>query len=159
MYASMLYQLRREARAEQLAEAGVRLAPENRLALGGNSEFYTKLGADGGGIQRSRVAQVRRSLADIIATGKVNWLAEFQGLLAERLGAMEAAGAGFELVDEALNSVKSGWRWYEADLHRIKADLLPIQDEQNKAKAEECFYAAISVARDQSAIHSNSERR
>src|SRR5215469_18329205 len=54
MYASMLYQLRREARAEQLAEAGIRLAPENGLALGGNSEFYTKLGADGAGIQRSR---------------------------------------------------------------------------------------------------------
>ena len=40
------------------------------------------------------VAQMRRSLTDIMATGTVNSLAEFQGLLAERLGAMEAAGAG-----------------------------------------------------------------
>ena len=64
---------------------------------------------------------------------------------------MGEAIAGLELVDEALSSAKTGWRWYEADLHRIKGDLLLLQDEQDGAKAEECLTAAISIARRQNA--------
>jgi predicted ATPase len=149
IYPSLAHLLRRDTRAAaETAEAGIRLANENGFVFGmaiGNfilSWARTELDC-----RRDDVAQMRRSLVDILTP----WRPLFRGLLAQRLGAMGEAIAGLELVDEALSSAKTGWRWYEADLHRIKGDLLLLQDEQDGAKAEECLTAAISIARRQNA--------
>ncbi|HKV55114.1 MAG TPA: adenylate/guanylate cyclase domain-containing protein [Candidatus Binataceae bacterium] len=150
MYPSLVHLLRRDTRAAaETAEAGIRLATENGLVFGiaiGNFILsWTRTALE---CRRDDVAQMRRSLVDVLA----NWRSPFQGLLAERLGAMGEFVAGLELVDEALSFAKTGWRWYyEADLHRIKGELLLLQDKQDGAKAEECLIVAISVARRQNA--------
>jgi predicted ATPase len=46
---------------------------------------------------------------------------------------------------------KRGDRNYEAELHRLKGELLVTQDRSNIAEAESCFHTAISVARRQGA--------
>jgi predicted ATPase len=66
------------------------------------------------------------------------------------------AGARFdEALDastEALTLAKEkGVRVYDAELQRLKGDLLLSQDESNFAEAQNCFELAIDVARHQGA--------
>jgi len=45
----------------------------------------------------------------------------------------------------------SGARFYQAEVHRIKGELLLAQDAADKGGAEACFQNALQVARGQSA--------
>ncbi len=56
------------------------------------------------------------------------------------------------LLDEALNKVKaSNARWPEAELHRIKGELLLMQSANQQAESEACFGRAIEITRQQNA--------
>jgi predicted ATPase len=46
---------------------------------------------------------------------------------------------------------KNGERWYEAELHRLKGELLLQQSSDDATEAETCFHQAIAVAQSQSA--------
>jgi adenylate cyclase len=46
---------------------------------------------------------------------------------------------------------ESGERWYEAELHRIKGELLLNQSFPAEEQAEACFQNALKVSREQSA--------
>ena len=46
---------------------------------------------------------------------------------------------------------ETGERAYEAEVHRLKGELLLIQDTSHAARAEECFSSAIEIARGQGA--------
>jgi predicted ATPase len=46
---------------------------------------------------------------------------------------------------------KTGERYYEAELHRLKGELLLQQSSDNRAEAETCFHQAIAIAQHQSA--------
>ena len=55
-------------------------------------------------------------------------------------------------LSEALARVeKTGERWYEAELYRLKGELLLIEDEPDASQVERCFQRAIEIARNQSA--------
>jgi predicted ATPase len=62
-------------------------------------------------------------------------------------------------VDEALNAVAEALaaaneqeeRYYEAEIHRLKGELLLRRDDSNTAEAQRCFERAIEVVRMQSA--------
>jgi predicted ATPase len=41
-------------------------------------------------------------------------------------------------------------RWYEAELHRLRSELLLIQDTSKVQEAERCLRTAIEIAREQS---------
>jgi predicted ATPase len=56
------------------------------------------------------------------------------------------------LMDMALDRAqKTGERWYETELHRIKGELLLSQSFTAEEQAEACFQNALEVARGQSA--------
>jgi predicted ATPase len=56
------------------------------------------------------------------------------------------------MLDEALTAVdKTGGRWAEAELHRLKGDVLLQQAAPDAAQAESCFHQALAVARRQQA--------
>jgi predicted ATPase len=56
------------------------------------------------------------------------------------------------VVTEALRSaIQTDCRPYEAELHRIKGELLLAQAPENDRQAEACFRNALKVARGQSA--------
>ena len=66
-----------------------------------------------------------------------------------RAGRLEAAQSA---IAEALAfAEESGERWWEADLHRLKGELLLAQSAENRAEAEACFHRALEIARQQSA--------
>jgi predicted ATPase len=55
-------------------------------------------------------------------------------------------------LDEALTAVdKTGEHAWEAELHRLKGELLLLRSAKNRHEAEPCFNRAIEVARGQSA--------
>ena len=62
-------------------------------------------------------------------------------------------------LDDALNALtealaavgKNEIRFYEAETHRLKGELLLQQGDSNAAEAQNCFQCAIEIARKQSA--------
>jgi predicted ATPase len=72
--------------------------------------------------------------------------------LAEAYGKVGQAGAGLALLGEALAAVhKTGERFCEAELYRLKGELLLVCSAENHGEAETCFQHALTVARRQQA--------
>jgi adenylate cyclase len=97
------------------------------------------------------IAEMRRSISDprIAETNAAqNMLVD----LAETCGKNGRAEEGLDLVAKGLATAEqTGLRQAEAELHRIKGELLLIKDARNVAEAENCLRTAIDVARRQGA--------
>jgi predicted ATPase len=62
------------------------------------------------------------------------------------------AEPGLEAVDAGLTAVKeTGVRYAEADLYRVRGELILLRDRSHTDEAERCFRKAIEVARSQDA--------
>jgi predicted ATPase len=73
-------------------------------------------------------------------------------VLAEALGKIGPAEEGLRLLDQALAvGADSGVADWEAELHRLKGELLLCQSAGNRAEAEASYNQAIAVARRQQA--------
>jgi predicted ATPase len=106
------------------------------------------------------LVQIRQGLDTYRATG-----AEFQrphllALLAQASGLLGQPEGGLAALEEALTLMeKTGERYYEAELHRQRGELLlrreakshPAQDSREQHEAETCFQHALDVARQQQA--------
>jgi predicted ATPase len=104
------------------------------------------------------IAQMRQGLVDLQATGAEVTRAYSLGLLAEASRRAGQVEEGFTMVEEALALVdKNGERWPEAELHRLKGELLLHQAAAAGLKsgladqAATCFRHALDVARRQQA--------
>jgi predicted ATPase len=61
-------------------------------------------------------------------------------------------GAAQSAIAEALAfAEESGERWWEADLYRLKGELLLALSTDNRTEAAACFHRALEIARQQSA--------
>ena len=105
-------------------------------------------------------------LAAFKATGSGIWLSYCLALLAEACGKAGQVEQGLTVLAEALAFVdRTGERYYEAELYRLKGELT-LQQENQKAKvkgqkakieteahgeAEACFLRAIDIAQKQQA--------
>ena len=80
-------------------------------------------------------------------------------MLAEAYGKEGQAEEGLNLLAQALNTVnKTGERWYEAELFRLKGEFLlkseiqaPQSEIEKFSEVETCFRQAIDITRRQSA--------
>ena len=105
------------------------------------------------------IAEIRRGLDAFEAMGARLWMPCCLGLLAEVLGKSGKVDEGLALLAEALEIAgKTGEREYEAELHRLKGELMLLKMPLNRKSgapgslaAEECFHRAIAVARQQGA--------
>lgn len=67
--------------------------------------------------------------------------------LGEAYGAGGQLGQGLRVLDEALAAVRdTGERMYEAELYRLKGELLRIQSTDHAVEAETCFHQALAIA-------------
>ena len=90
------------------------------------------------------IAELEAGLAARKATGADYPPAQFLGWLAEAYGKTGQATTGFTVLEEALATVhRAGDPAFEAELHRLKGELLLIQDPLNSAEAAHCFQIAI----------------
>jgi TOMM system kinase/cyclase fusion protein len=98
------------------------------------------------------MAQIYKGLGALRATGTEVLRPYGLGLLAEAHGKMRQEKEGLALLDEALALVnKTGERWPEAELYRLKGELLLSLSGDNHAEAEACLRQALDVARHQHA--------
>ena len=104
------------------------------------------------GQREDGIARMRQGLADLRATGAGLWRSSFLALLAEAHGRAGRPEEGLRALDEALTTAaKNDERAHEAELHRLRGELLLAAGPANGQKAEACLHRALEVARDQKA--------
>ena len=82
----------------------------------------------------------------------IAWTAAPNSLYAESLAEMGDVDEALNLLDHEINRGQSnGVHWYEAELNRIKGNLLLMNSTNTRSEAEESYWRAIEVARAQSA--------
>jgi DNA-binding SARP family transcriptional activator/predicted ATPase len=102
------------------------------------------------GCAEEGIAQILTGLARHKEMNARIHLPHYQALLARSYTLAGNVDAGLEVANTTLALVEeTGERYYEAELQRLKGELLAAQG--NEAGAEACFLEAIQVARQQSA--------
>jgi predicted ATPase len=102
------------------------------------------------GRAKSSVAEMRRGLAIYREQGRIRLLPE--AVLAEAEASAGETDAGLRRLDDALAAVeRTGERSYEAEMHRIRGEILLKRDPADTAAAEQSLQAAIGVAQSQKA--------
>jgi len=153
-WSAVFHQLRREMRfTQERAEAALRLAKEQGfpyyMAISAMLRGWTL--AHQGHVQEG-ITQLTQGLMDYRATGAEVLRPYFLALLAEAHGTMGQPAEGRTALAEALALVDTrGERHYEAELYRLKGELLLQQTSDNAAEAESCFHHALDLARPQQA--------
>jgi predicted ATPase len=153
------HEFRREVQAAQeLNERLIRLSAEEGLV------FYQAIGTIQRGWLQTEAGQVEEGIALMIegmavwqARGTMAYRVYCLSLLAEAYGKAGKIEEGLSVLSEALDAVeKTGERFWQAELYRLKGELLLMQGDETEAEAsfhqaESCFQHAIEVARRQQA--------
>jgi predicted ATPase len=153
-WAATVHQFRRDALATQeQAEALMALSTEQGFPqwLAGGTILRGWALAERGEREEG-MAQMRQGMAAWQATGAEVDRPYFLALLAEEYGKVDQKEEALSVLAEALALVhRSGDRYWEAELHRLKGEMLLIQAIPDKAQAETCFQQALAIARRQEA--------
>jgi predicted ATPase len=151
---AIFHYARREGQAvQERAEAVIALAREEEFTAGLASGVILRgwaLAAQGRGEEGT--AQIRQWLAALRATGARVGQPLYLLMLAEASEQAGHAGEGLEALAEALEVAhNSGEHWWEAELYRLKGELLGRQSTDHAVEAERCLYQAIDIAHRQQA--------
>jgi class 3 adenylate cyclase/predicted ATPase len=145
---------RRDARATQEnAESVIALSAEHGLP-----QWLTQATILRGwaiakqGRQEEGIAQIQKGLAMFRAIGTELGRPSSLCLLAEACIEAGRLDDALSALTEALEAAdKHEERIYEAEIHRVKGELLLRQDQSNSLESQRCFERAIEIARKQSA--------
>lgn len=165
-FAAVLYQLRRDTKKTiELATAAIAVSQEHGLVLYqsmlaivlARAQFQTARSDDA-------IEQMRQSLAELQAMDAELLRPYFLALLAECLSAINQSEGALALLDEALEVTnRNGERFYEAELHRLKGEVLLSRagvaaentttelESTQASDAEACFNRSIKIAQQQNA--------
>jgi predicted ATPase len=104
------------------------------------------------------IAQMRHALGLMHTVGFYLSGPQHLVLPAEAYGRVGQANEGFGMLEEALaTALRTGERWYEAELYRLKGELMLQQSGSGvprpewEAEAEACFLRAVDIAHSQEA--------
>jgi predicted ATPase len=161
-YDTILRQFSREWQVlRQQADATIAAATEHRVGMvlaqcpivRGLSAVMQNHGEEG-------LAQMHQGLDSYRATGAQFQQAHFLALLAEASMELDQLEDGLAALDEGVTHIeKTDERYYEAELHRLRGELLLRQRDKSlsgdsrrdQADIEACFHMALDVARQQEA--------
>ena len=153
-FAAVCHQFRREVRATQdRAEAAIRLAKEQGFpSWMAHSSTVRGWALAHQGQAKEGIEQLHEGAIAYHATGAELFRPYWLALLAEAQGTIGEPETGLTMLTEALTVVdKTGARWYEPELYRLKGELLLQQSSGNAMEAETCFHHALDIARNQQA--------
>jgi predicted ATPase/DNA-binding winged helix-turn-helix (wHTH) protein len=173
-FAAVLHQLRREHRlAQEYAEAAIAVASEHGLALYQATSTVTLGWAlIEQGQPEEAIEQLRQGLFAYQATGTELLRPHFTALLAEALDKARHCEEALHVLENALRvGDRHGERYYQAELYRLKGELLLKQtivravshaaiggktavessEQSTITKAELCFSESIKIAQQQKA--------
>jgi predicted ATPase/class 3 adenylate cyclase len=153
-WAAVLHHLRREAPLSQAcAEAAMTVATDQEFR--GQVAAAMPLrgwGMAASGHEEEGRAQIQQGLAAYRARRAVRDRPYQLALLAEASARMGQTAEGLEAVDEALATVaESAVRWWEAELYRLRGELLSQHAVAPLGEAEACYQQALAIARRQQA--------
>jgi predicted ATPase len=161
-YDTIVCQLRRDTQAARdQADAEITVATAQSFALARASGLIMR----GWAIavqERSTegLAQIRQGLDMYRSTGAEYQRSHYLMLLAEASGLLGQPEGGLAALEEAMTLIeKTGERYYEAELHRQRGELLllrtapshPARGSREQHDAEACFQQALDVSRQQQA--------
>ncbi|MER3448153.1 MAG: hypothetical protein C4291_15620 [Candidatus Dadabacteria bacterium] len=102
--------------------------------------------------KEERITEICRGLAAWEATGAELGRPYHLALLAEVCRKKGKNEEGLSIIDNALTAIgKTTERWYEAEVYRLRGELLLGLSQENQSEAETCFRRAIDIARQQGA--------
>jgi len=139
--------------ARERAEAAIALATEHGF------DYWVVVGmllrgcacADSGQIEAG-ITEMRGALDALRAAGAEINRPYFTGILAAAYGKAGQPAQGLAVIEEAVECMnRTGQRLFEAELQRIKGDLLLAVSRGNEAEAEDCLRHAVDCARRQGA--------
>jgi predicted ATPase len=158
-FAAILHQLRREFQlAQECAEAAIAVAAEHGLVL------YQALATTARGwalfnqgSKTKGIEQMRQGLAAHQATGAQVVFPHFLALLAEALGKTDQEEDGLRLLEEAFALAdRNGETYYQAELCRIKGELILIQASgRSHSKTSTIDNSFVNAGHAKDVIHSN----
>jgi predicted ATPase len=98
------------------------------------------------------VAQIRQGIIAFLDTGTQAGKTRHQGLLADAYRTVGRPADGLAVLDDAFTfTARTAEREGEAELYRLKGELLLLQAERQTQEVETCFQRAIDIARQQEA--------
>ena len=150
---SMFHQLRRDGQAaREYSEAEMRIATEKGFVLfQADGAIFRGWGQVEKGQVEEGIAQMRQGMAVWQATGAGMIRPHHLAWLADVFGRAGQPEEGLTVLPEALAAARSsGESYYEAEIHRIKGELLMMKGD-DEAEVETCFQQAIEVSRRQKA--------
>jgi class 3 adenylate cyclase/predicted ATPase len=150
-----LHQFRREpSLVQEFAEAAIAVCNEHGVAphyLAGGTVLRGWAMAVDGQAEKG-VAEMQQGLAALRATGASKRQSYYLTLLGEAHGQTGEADQGLQVLSEALELIEKGdERPSEAEIYRLKGQLLLSRSAKNSVKAEADYRRAIEVARSQEA--------
>jgi predicted ATPase len=153
-FAAIASQYRREVQGtRERAQAAITVAAEQGfdylLVLGKIMEGWARAEQGQG---EEGITQIRQGLTATRAAGAAIVRPYFLALLSEAHRKAGQTEEGLRVVAEALSEGdETGQRYYEAELYRLKGELLLAQMVNNPSVAEACFQQAITIAQNQQA--------
>ena len=153
-FVAHLHVLRRDlSAARQRAEATMEIGTEQRhsffLGHGTVLHGWALVSQDQ---NEDGLAEIDQGLTIFRATGARSWIPHFLGLQAEAYGRAKRADDGLASAAEALElTEKTMERCWQAELNRIKGELLLAVSSENHVEAESCFSQALNIAARQQA--------
>ena len=135
--------------AAQLGNAAEDLQSPQHLA------FYDVFGgwpAWRSGSGESALLRIRRGVAQLKGQGIRTWAPLTEAMLAEvESEAGDSNSAMVTIARTIAEAERLGQRWYDAELHRIRGEILLKQAPSVPAPAEEAFLTAVAIAQHQKA--------
>ena len=155
--ASWVYQLLHDRQATwEQAEAAVSLSTEREF------DFWRAMGVIGQGwalteqgLLDKGIARLRTGVTNLRSMGGEVMMPYFMGLLAQAYASAGQIEEGLSTLAESQVALDdSGERWWQAELYRLKGELLLRRSglqPDNEREVEECFRRALAIAQDQCA--------
>jgi predicted ATPase len=93
------------------------------------------------------IAQISQGFATLVAAGAKVYQTYYLALLAEAYGRAGSCEEGLRVLADALAAVDDTEEcWWEAELHRLRGELLLRHTRGQSKEAEVCFQEALGVA-------------
>ena len=147
LFASVLHQMRRDCGlAEHYAVAVSEISQAHGLVLyGAMADVMKGWTLSEQGYLREGIDQMRAGLDALEATATALVRPHFLSLLAVALSKLNRLDEAWALLDEATAMVSNnGERYYEAELYRLKGELLLKKDK--RPEAERCLKRSLEIA-------------
>jgi uncharacterized protein (DUF924 family)/class 3 adenylate cyclase len=153
-FASYIHEIcRQPERMRERAQARLALATESGFLAGrALSEIYLGWADAIAGDLEGGITRMRLHMSELKAAGSEYISDRCLSFIATALGRLRRFDEALRAIEESFEFVeRTGQRYYEAELHRLKGELLLAQSASNAAQAESCFRTAIEVASGQHA--------